>query len=342
MSKQITVYPIVKDLMMVQVYADAFARADREGLWDKYAINTVPRITHFLAQTFVESGQYKYVRENMSYSASRILEVFGKGKHSAAITSEEATVLAHQPSALAERVYGVGNPTMAGRLGNYLPGDGWTYRGGGAIQLTGRNNYNAYDVDPDAVGTAEEVLECAMKFWSRNELNEFADINYMRELTRVINGGYNGLAEREGAYQRFFPKVLAHLSSEGTNAVTPPTFSLPTTANSLKDVATLQRALNLLGAKPELVVDGIAGPATTRAIITFQTENSLFADGIAGADTRNAIMSKLRLRAGAATGASSIALTAASEYGMSSYLVAVLAMLAIGLAVLYIYRKVRK
>ena len=77
----------------------------------------------------------------MNYSAARLVEVFGVNRHSAAITMTEALRLARDEEAIAERVYGLGNPRKAAELGNTQPGDGFQYRGNGVLQTTGRGNH---------------------------------------------------------------------------------------------------------------------------------------------------------------------------------------------------------
>src|SRR5438552_9106298 len=103
-----------------------------------------------MAQVLHESGGCTILVEKFRYSVPRILEIFGVGKHSAAITPSEAAKLAGKPTELAERVYGLGNPKKAMELGNIDPGDGAKFIGRGLIQLTGRGSYakfgNALDV----------------------------------------------------------------------------------------------------------------------------------------------------------------------------------------------------
>jgi putative chitinase len=69
----------------------------------------------------------------MNYSAPRLLEIFGVNRHSAAVTAFEAEKLARKPEAIAERVYGLGNPRKARELGNTQPGDGFRFRGNGIL-----------------------------------------------------------------------------------------------------------------------------------------------------------------------------------------------------------------
>src|SRR5262249_34680170 len=86
-----------------------------------------------------ETGGFTVLRENMNYSAQRLIEIFGVNHHSAAVTAIEAERLAGHPDAIAERVYGLGNPRKARELGNTQPGGGFRYRGNGILQMTGRS-----------------------------------------------------------------------------------------------------------------------------------------------------------------------------------------------------------
>src|ERR1041385_2298654 len=130
-------------------YLEAIRNGD--SLFEQHGITTGLRMAHFLAQAMAETGAFKVVRESMSYSVPRMLEIFGVHHHSAKITAAEAPALAHNEHALAERVYGAGNPGKAAELGNTEPGDGFRYRGNGVLQTTGRGSHrrmgNACGVD---------------------------------------------------------------------------------------------------------------------------------------------------------------------------------------------------
>jgi hypothetical protein len=123
--------------------------------------------------------------------------VFGVGRHSAAITPGVAQVLARNPKAIAERVYGLGNPRKAQALGNTQPGDGFRYRGGGLLQTTGRDNYRRmgqkcgvdFESRPDLVVSAEHALKPALGEWAEAKLNAFADCNDILSISRAINIG---------------------------------------------------------------------------------------------------------------------------------------------------------
>ena len=162
------------------------------------------QIVHFLANIHHESGGYNIVRENMNYSAKRIMEIFGVGKHSAKVTQSEANYLAGKPYELAERVYGLGNPSKAKELGNTKVGDGFKYRGGGALQITGGNAYKKYGGqelynNPDLVGTSSYYFTTAIAEFDQSKIWDLAkDLseNSIRAVCKKVNGGYNGLDDR--------------------------------------------------------------------------------------------------------------------------------------------------
>lgn len=159
---------------------------------------------HFFANIHHESGGFTIVRENMNYTAPRIMQIFGVGKHSARVTVAEAGRLAGNPWALAERVYGLGNPKKAAELGNTKPGDGWKYRGGGALQCTGGFDYKRYGGqelydNPDLIGESAYYFTTAVRefdfknIWAKAKDHSEESI---RAVCRVVNGGYNGLDDR--------------------------------------------------------------------------------------------------------------------------------------------------
>ena len=141
---------------------------------DKGQINTCLREAAFLSQILVESGCFKWVRE-----------IWGP------------------------------TPTQSGYegrvdLGNTQPGDGFKYRGRGLIQVTGRANYTAcaqaLGIDcinhPELLEQPEYAVASAVWFWTANNLNAIADTGDIKHVTHVVNGGYNGLADREMYYNK--------------------------------------------------------------------------------------------------------------------------------------------
>jgi putative chitinase len=158
-----------------------------------WSINTPRRWSHFLGQLHHESAGFTRMVENLNYSAKRLTEVWPNRFP----TLASAEPYARNPEALANKTYG-------GRMGNTEPGDGWKYIGRGLIQLTGRANYRLYgellglplEEDPNLAHWPEPAARIAAAFWSRNNLNALADKDDLTAITRKINGGTAGLADR--------------------------------------------------------------------------------------------------------------------------------------------------
>jgi putative chitinase len=172
----------------------------------RFGINAnAGRLCHFLAQVSHECAGFTVLEENLNYSAARMVQVFGPGKHSARITEAEAAGLAGNKVSFAERIYGLGNPAMARRLGNTEPGDGYRYRGRGFMQITGRANYREMgnkigvdlEADPDLAAQPLYALMTAAAFWDNCGLNPYADRDDLEGITKRINGGLNGLDHRK-------------------------------------------------------------------------------------------------------------------------------------------------
>jgi len=163
-----------------------------------YDINTPQRIAAFVAQCAHESGNFMVLKENLNYKPATLRKIFPKYFPTDAIANDYATRLNKQMH-IASRAY-------ANRMGN---GDeasleGWKFCGRGLIQLTGKNNYQAFadslemDINdvPEYLGTFEGAAQSACWFWETNNLNRFADKNDIKGLTKAINGGYIGLEDR--------------------------------------------------------------------------------------------------------------------------------------------------
>jgi putative chitinase len=170
---------------------------------------TPVRAAHFFAQTAHETGGFKAFSENLNYSATGLQGIFGKYFPG---TLEES--YARNPEKIANRVYAdrMGN-------GNEASGDGWKYRGRGALQLTGKANYEAFAkylskpeivTNPDLVATTY-AFESAMFFFDKNKLWDICDKGVSKEtilaLTKRINGGTHGLADREEKTFKYFGYV---------------------------------------------------------------------------------------------------------------------------------------
>jgi putative chitinase len=167
----------------------------------RFDISTPARMAAFCAQLAHESGQLQRWTENLSYRWERLRQVFPKYFPSDA----EARPFDRQPERIANRVY-------ANRMGNgpETSGDGWRYRGRGPIQLTGKDNYRACGqgigvdlvADPELLAMPERGCLAAAWFWARSGLNALADAGDFVTITRRINGGLNGLAERREFWER--------------------------------------------------------------------------------------------------------------------------------------------
>ncbi len=165
-----------------------------------YDINTPPRIAMFLAQCIHESGGFKFLKENLNYRAASLTKVWPRYFP----TMEIAQQYANKQEMIANRAY-------ANRMGNgpESSGDGWAFCGRGLIQLTGRNNYQAFadsietpiEEIPAYLQTFEGAVQSACWFWETNKLNTWADQGDVLTVTKRINGGTIGLADRQKHYQ---------------------------------------------------------------------------------------------------------------------------------------------
>lgn len=175
-----------------------------KSLLTKYNINTPLRLSHFMAQIEHESG-LKPVQENLKYSEARLLQIFkhdlDKDRNGILSPSErlKAKELAFKPIQIANFVY-----ANQGGNGNEASGDGWKYRGRGFLQITLRVNYTAlskatgvdYINNPDLLLGEADAMISALWFWNKHNLNVLADKDDINKITKIINGGYNGLSHR--------------------------------------------------------------------------------------------------------------------------------------------------
>jgi putative chitinase len=173
----------------------------------RYFNLTPVRAAHFFGQVAHETGNLRLFTENLNYSAQGLISTFRRHF----VNLQEATTYARQPEKIANRVY-------ANRMGNgpESSGDGWKYRGRGALQLTGFHNYSAFSkainnpsvlTNPDIVAT-DLAFESAIWFFDTNRLWTICDQGIQSDailsLTRRVNGGTNGLKDREEKTLRYF------------------------------------------------------------------------------------------------------------------------------------------
>ena len=163
-----------------------------------YEINTVPRVAAFLAQCAHESANFTALKENLNYTAASLTRVWPSR-----VPTGIAEQYAHNQERIANRAY-------CDRMGNgpEASGDGWRYAGKGLIQLTGRDNYSRFaesiqtpvEEVAEYLQTFEGAVQSAAWFWESNNLNQWADAGDILTLTKRINGGTIGLADREKHY----------------------------------------------------------------------------------------------------------------------------------------------
>jgi putative chitinase len=177
----------------------------------KFNINTKQQKAMFLAQCAHECAGFTVFEENLNYSQKGLRATWP----SRFPNDNIAFRYARQPRAIANFVY-------AGRYGNgsEASGDGWNYRGRGCKQLTFKDNYARFQKDtgikvlenPDLLTQFPEALISGMWYWNQGNptgksLNVHADKGDVKTCTKLINGGYLGLAEREALYKKFLSVI---------------------------------------------------------------------------------------------------------------------------------------
>lgn len=165
------------------------------NVFEKYDINTPQRQAAFIGQCAHESANFTVLQENLNYSAKGLMATWS----SRFPDMDTAERYERQPEKIANKVYARAD------MGNTDAGDGWKYRGRGIIQLTGKNNYHACGeaIGEDLVNNPDLLLDpkyaclSAGWFWNKRGLNTLADANDIETITKRINGGLNGLLDRQ-------------------------------------------------------------------------------------------------------------------------------------------------
>lgn len=170
-----------------------------------FNITNSHRLAHFLAQCAHESGNFKFLTENLNYSADGLQKIFGKYFPTRALAEQYA----RKPDKIGSRVY-------ANRMGNgdEASGEGYKFRGRGYIQLTGKNNYKQFSdfikedcvANPDLVATKYPLTSAAF-FFDRNDLWRICDRGDSPEVVKAVtvrvNGGTHGLADRQQKFDTY-------------------------------------------------------------------------------------------------------------------------------------------
>jgi putative chitinase len=168
----------------------------------KFGISTPLRQAAFLSQIGVESAGLTELVENLNYSEQALLAIWPD--HFTPVQAAEFGRTPTHPAnqeAIADLAYG-------GRMGNTSTGDGWTYRGRGLIQLTGRANYRQagialglpLEAAPGQAAQPPAAALAAAWYWSQHGCNAMADNRLIVAITQAVNGGTTGLPERQRLY----------------------------------------------------------------------------------------------------------------------------------------------
>lgn len=179
--------------------------AEMSLVTEKFGITNPLRMAHFLSQCSHESANFTAVRENLNYSAKALMSTFKKYFP----TMELALAYERKPEKIGNKVY-------ANRMGNgdEASGDGFKFRGRGYIQLTGKVNYKAFSdfigedcvANPDLVATKYPLASAAF-FFNNNKLwticDKGATSDVVVSVTKRVNGGTNGLAERQSNFDLY-------------------------------------------------------------------------------------------------------------------------------------------
>jgi putative chitinase len=243
-------------------YRQAFEQGD--ALLEEHGINTPLRLAHFLAQACHETGGLSILVESGNYKEKSLAAMWDGGNwHRYFKNRAECLKMADQCAidrgiALFSLVYG-------NRMGNGPPAsqDGWTYRGRGILQTTGRENYRKYgkkcsvgfEADPSLIIAPEHALKPALAEWTEGNLNVAADYNDLEVITRRINGGLIGLDQRKAWLARI------NRAMDGS-------------AVELSVEWKVQEKLNARGYK-SVKPDGVVGSKTRAAIIDYRARHGL-------------------------------------------------------------------
>ena len=239
-----------------------------------WSVDTIERVAMFVAQCGHESAGFRVLSENLNYSAKALNTIFPKYFRRA---GRDANAYHRQPEKIANVIY-------ANRMdnGDSNSGDGWRFRGGGILQLTGRYNYTqfgkAVEMSPEEaveyVRTKKGALDSACWFWDTNNINKWCDAMDVVGATKRINGGTIGLDDRKKHY-------LHAIDVLGGDFEEPEVDYNQTIRQGSRGplVAEVQEKLDISPA------DGIFGPGTAKIVKHWQSTNGLVADGIVGPKT---------------------------------------------------------
>lgn len=269
----------------------------------QHGITDSKELANFMGQMQVESGGYVRMEESLAYSAKRLIEVF-PGRNGMDTQAEANTIAAGGQEAVANQIYG--GAWGKRNLGNTEPGDGWRFHGRGYVQLTGRDSYETVGEGlgldlmnhPELASERENAARIAVHYWSSRVVPN----GHQKDVDGAcvdINGGTNGLADRRSAAAAWQAAL-----DKGYVAGGPDPLPQHGDGGQLRDsVLHVQQLLNRNGYHDSegklLSEDGNMGAKTRHAIEAFQRDHNLKADGVAGPATLRAMEGRQRETHGA-------------------------------------------
>lgn len=270
--------PMVKELLHGNIEWNNWYNAMCEilPLWE---INTIDRVAGFIAQCGHESRNFAILTENLNYSAAALNRIFPKYFVRA---GKDAKDYHRQPERIANVIY-------ANRMGNgdETSGDGWKYRGGGILQLTGCNNYTAFSKEMDItvddsvnyVRTKKGALDSACWFWDTNNINRYCDEQDILGMSKRINGGTIGYQDRKKHWLHALDVLGGDYEEYEIN------YNQVVKVGSRGPLVTeIQEKLDINPA------DGIFGYGTESIVKLWQEHHGLVPDGIVGPKTIKAML----------------------------------------------------
>lgn len=260
-------------------------------------IDSPAELANLMGQTSVESAGFTRLHENLQYrSAERAMDKVGQLRERHSLEEVAVALATRDPETIGNLFY-----DNRKDLGNDTPGDGWRFHGRGVIHLTGRSNYEKYgrlvgkDLvnEPDLAADPDVAADVAIAYWQERLAG--VDRTDSDAVTRKVNGGLNGYADRVAATHQWAAVITPELidgirggsiGADDLIAMAPsrvdhaqPTAVLRLGARG-DDVRELQTQLHDLGYS--LRPDGDFGSATRDAVMKFQRNHGLPSDGIAG------------------------------------------------------------
>jgi putative chitinase len=177
-----------------------------EATFAEFGITSPMEQAMFIAQVGHESAGFTATAESFNYSVAGLQSTFGKR-----LTAEQCKMLGRQREETVvpeNRQAAIANLVYGSRMGNKGPSDGWKYRGRGLIQITGLDNYRACSTGvktdlllvPELLEKDEYAMRSAGWFWKSRNCGKYA--GDVERVTLLINGGKNGLADRQERFER--------------------------------------------------------------------------------------------------------------------------------------------